>query len=136
MLRVHAPGALAVHGHGNVTVRTEDIYLLPRLDGSVVIGATIEDAGFDVSTSDADIARLRARAAELLPALAAAPELERWAGLRPDTPDHLPVIGRTGEHSWGCRRPLSQRRVARARHCGHGCSVDPRRGTCGRRQRI
>lgn len=100
MLRVDAPGVMAAYGLGNVVVRTPDVYLVPRLDGSVVIGATVEDAEFDRTVHDADIAHLRYEAAELLPALRDAAELERWAGLRPDTPDHLPILGRTGPHSF------------------------------------
>jgi glycine oxidase len=100
MLRVSAPGLMAARGLGNIVVRTPDVYLVPRLDGSVVIGATVEDAGFNRAVHEEDIQHLRAEAAELLPALADAPEVERWAGLRPDTPDHLPLMGRTGEHSF------------------------------------
>jgi glycine oxidase len=92
MLRVHAPGVLPG------VVRTPQIYMVPRLDGSVVIGATVEDAGFDKAVHAADLAELRARAAALIPQLTDAPELESWAGLRPDTPDHLPLIGRTGHN--------------------------------------
>ena len=99
MLRVHAPGVLAAGPLGNVVVRTEEIYLVPRLDGSVVLGATVEDAGYDKTLHEADLQLLRSRAARLIPALAAAPELERWAGLRPGTADHLPVLGFTGERT-------------------------------------
>ncbi len=100
MLRVYAPGALAVEGKGNVVVRTEGVYLVPRLDGSIVIGATVEDAGFDTAVHDGDLSALRARAAALVPRADAAPVLERWAGLRPDTPDHLPFLGATGERTF------------------------------------
>lgn len=100
MLRLNAPGAMSARGLGNIVVRTPDIYLIPRLDGTIVIGSTIEDAGFDRTVHDTDIQHLRAEAAALLPALGDAPEVERWAGLRPDTPDHLPLMGRTGDHSF------------------------------------
>lgn len=99
MLRVHAPGVLD-GGDGNVVLRTHDIYLVPRLDGSVVIGATVEDAGFDKAVHGEDLDDLRRRAAVLIPVMAHAPALERWAGLRPDTPDHLPVLGRTGARTF------------------------------------
>ncbi|SEC26653.1 NAD(P)/FAD-dependent oxidoreductase [Terriglobus roseus] len=95
MLRVHAPGALASGTVGNVVIRTKGVYLVPRLDGSVVVGATVEDAQFDRSVYEPDLRHLRAEAADLLPALANAPELASWAGLRPDTPDHLPILGQT-----------------------------------------
>ncbi|HZL28554.1 MAG TPA: FAD-dependent oxidoreductase [Acidobacteriaceae bacterium] len=94
MLRVQLPSPLTeVH-------RAEHIYIVPRTlgpqAGSALIGATIEDAGFDTTTHPADLANLRARAAELLPELASesdAPQLEAWAGLRPFTPDGLPLLG-------------------------------------------
>ena len=97
MLRVYAPGLLHSATHGNVVVRTGEIYLVPRLDGSVVIGATIEDAGFDTAVHEADMAILMQRAGALIPVLMGAPRIESWAGLRPDTPDHLPLIGRVSE---------------------------------------
>lgn len=98
MLRVHAPGLLHSATHGNMVVRTDDIYLVPRLDGSVVIGATVEDAGFDKSVQEIDLKALTERAAGLIPGIAEAARIESWAGLRPDTPDHLPLLGRAGEH--------------------------------------
>lgn len=100
MLRVDAPGALAAGALGNVVVRTGEVYLVPRLDGSVVIGATVEDAGFDKTLHDADLRHLRQKAADLVPALLGAPLLESWAGLRPATPDHLPLIGVTGPRTF------------------------------------
>jgi len=83
-------------------VRTPDIYIVPRAAGPtpirVIIGATVEDAGFDKTVHPADIARLQSKAAELLPALATATILESWAGLRPATPDSLPLLGPTPNH--------------------------------------
>ena len=93
MLRVHAPDALKAGTLGNVVVREGTFYMVPRLDGSVVIGATLEDAGFDKTVRADDLRQLRQRAARLFPSLANAPELECWAGLRPGTPDHLPLLG-------------------------------------------
>ncbi len=97
MLRVrlapHQPPLLQVH-------RSQKIYVVPRLHGpqagTALIGATVEDAGFDTTTQASDLAHLRALAAALLPALASeadAPAVEAWAGLRPVTPDHLPLLG-------------------------------------------
>ena len=97
MLRVHAPALLNTAMHGNVVVRNDEIYLVPRLDGSIVIGATIEDAGFDRTVHQADLTGLVQRAESLIPAIADAPHIESWAGLRPDTPDQLPLLGRVGE---------------------------------------
>ena len=91
MLSVALPGPL------DLVVRTPDIYIVPRTTGpnagQAVIGATIEDAGFDKIVHTSDIARLHAAAAELLPLLATAPRIEAWAGLRPATSDNLPILG-------------------------------------------
>jgi len=80
-----------------VVVRTPDIYIVPRISGPnagrAIVGATIEDAGFDKTVHASDIARLRALATALLPDVADAPEVEAWAGLRPATPDGLPLLG-------------------------------------------
>jgi len=87
--------------------RSNDIYIVPRTvgpqGGTALIGATIEDAGFDTSTHTRDLTHLRSLAAGLLPAFASerdAPQLEAWAGLRPTTPDRLPVIGRGHNSEW------------------------------------
>jgi len=75
-------------------VRSPRCYLLGRGDGRVVLGATMEERGFDVATTADGVYRLMEAALELVPD---AGELE-WkgvrAGLRPGTPDNLPVIGR------------------------------------------
>jgi glycine oxidase len=76
-------------------VRTPDVYLIPRSDGRLVIGATLEEAGFDKQTVPATIQKLRQAAIDLVPKLADARMLEAWAGLRPGTPDKLPILGET-----------------------------------------
>ena len=87
--------------------RAEHVYVAPRTAGpqvgSALIGATVEDAGFDLSTSPADLQTLRELAAALGPATAFAadaPQVEAWAGLRPATRDQLPLIGQIGECEW------------------------------------
>ena len=93
MLAVSLSPSLPLH----IVVRTPRIYIVPRLSGPnagrAIIGATIEDAGFDKTVHLSDIAYLRSLAASLLPKLADAPQLEAWAGLRPATPDGLPLLG-------------------------------------------
>jgi glycine oxidase len=93
MLAVSLPPSLPLH----LVVRTPDIYIVPRAANSserrAIVGATIEDAGFDKTVNSADIAKLHTLAAALLPQLASAPILESWAGLRPATPDGLPLLG-------------------------------------------
>ena len=83
-----APGVL------DTIVYRNGLYLIPRRDGHVLVGSTLEDAGFDKSTDDATRQRLHAEAAELLPALAATQPVRHWAGLRPGSPDNIPVIDR------------------------------------------
>ncbi|HXE90671.1 MAG TPA: glycine oxidase ThiO [Terriglobales bacterium] len=76
-------------------VRTPEVYLVPRSDGRLLIGATVEEAGFDKRVEPATIQRLRDTAVRLLPALRDVRILEAWAGLRPGTPDRLPILGET-----------------------------------------
>jgi glycine oxidase len=70
------------------------LYLIPRRDGHVLAGSTLEDAGFDKTTDDATRQRLHAEAADLLPALANIQPVRHWAGLRPGSPGNIPVIDR------------------------------------------
>jgi glycine oxidase len=76
-------------------VRTPDVYLIPRSDGRMLIGATTEEAGFDKQTVPETIQKLRQSAIDLVPKLAEARFLQAWAGLRPGTPDKLPILGAT-----------------------------------------
>jgi glycine/D-amino acid oxidase-like deaminating enzyme len=62
-------------------------------EGHVLVGSSRERRGFDVTVDDAVSDAMRARAARLMPALAALPVDAAWAGLRPWLPDHLPAIG-------------------------------------------
>jgi len=68
-------------------------YLVPRDDGRLLVGATVERVGFEKAVTAAGIGRLLGDAVRMVPALAAAPVVETWSGLRPDTPDHLPILG-------------------------------------------
>jgi len=68
-------------------------YLVPKRDGSVVVGATEERAGFDARVTAGGVASLTAAAPRLVPALADAVLERSWAGLRPGSPDGLPSIG-------------------------------------------
>ena len=76
-------------------VRSPEVYLVPRSDGRILIGATVEDAGFDKRTDPDTIQRLHQAAANLVPELGEARILEDWAGLRPGTPDDMPLLGGT-----------------------------------------
>jgi glycine oxidase len=76
-------------------IRSPKAYLIPRTDGRLLVGATVEEAGFDKRTDLATIQRLHQAALELVPKLRDARILEDWAGLRPGTPDALPILGAT-----------------------------------------
>ena len=93
MLAVSLPPSFPLH----FVVRTPDIYIVPRTADPTapraIIGATVEDVGFDTTVDSSSIASLRSRAADLLPLLAQAPELETWASVRPATRDELPILG-------------------------------------------
>src|SRR4029434_7622793 len=76
-------------------IRTPEIYLIPRSDGRMLAGATVEEAGFDKRTVPETVQQLSRSAVNLVPALREAKVLEAWAGLRPGTPDNLPILGAT-----------------------------------------
>ena len=72
----------------------EDFYLIPRLDGHLVAGSTVEDVGFDKSTTSAAATALAAKAKAIMPELGDLPVIKHWSGLRPGSPDNIPVIDR------------------------------------------
>ncbi len=76
-------------------VRAPDVYIIPRSDGRIVIGATVEDAGFDKRVDGETVQKLHQAALQVLPRLGDAKMHETWAGLRPRTPDDLPILGTT-----------------------------------------
>ena len=70
-----------------------DIYLVPRRDGRILIGATVEDVGFAPHNTPAGIQTLLAEAMRLYPPLQDWSIQECWWGFRPSTPDELPILG-------------------------------------------
>jgi glycine oxidase len=76
-------------------IRAPEAYLIPRSDGRILVGTTVEEAGFDKRTNVDAIHRLHHAAIALVPELRNAKILEDWAGLRPGTPDALPILGET-----------------------------------------
>jgi glycine oxidase len=85
--------ACARHDVVRHVIRAPEVYLVPRSDGRIVIGSTLEEAGYDKRIDADTIQRLREAAIRLVPALEQARILEAWAGLRPGTPDDLPILG-------------------------------------------
>ena len=82
----------------NVTEKLEHIiysngfYLVPRRDGLLLAGSTLEDVGFDTRTTDDVKQELKTKAESILPSLKHAAIRKHWSGLRPGTPDNLPTI--------------------------------------------
>lgn len=73
----------------------EHTYLVPRNDGRIIAGSTIERTGFDHDVTAGGLKKILNEATKLAPGLEKARIEETWAGLRPDSPDHLPIIGPT-----------------------------------------
>jgi len=73
-------------------------YAIPRRDGHILIGSTLEYAGFDKTPTDSALESLKASAEELVPALRDAEVVGHWAGLRPGSPEGVPFIGELPSH--------------------------------------
>ncbi|HKS82070.1 MAG TPA: glycine oxidase ThiO [Candidatus Acidoferrales bacterium] len=76
-------------------IRAEKGYLVPRRDGRILAGSTLEDVGFEKRVTPEGLEEILDAAREIVPALVSAKILENWAGLRPGTPDALPILGAT-----------------------------------------
>jgi glycine oxidase len=74
-------------------VASERVYLVPRPDGRLIVGATTEERGFDATVTAGGVHELLREAYRLLPDVAEMELVEAMAGLRPGTPDNLPLIG-------------------------------------------
>jgi glycine oxidase len=94
----------------------EDIYLIPRRDGHLLVGSTREDVGFDKSTTGEVREMLLKRAVALLPALRNMPVIQHWAGLRPASPGNIPTIG---------RHPHLQNLYINSGHFRYGVTMSP-----------
>ncbi|MGI9556361.1 MAG: glycine oxidase ThiO, partial [Solirubrobacterales bacterium] len=90
-VRLRGSAEEPVIGH---IVAAERIYLVPRADGELVVGATVEERGFDVSVTASGVHELLREAYRIVPDTAELEFVEARAGLRPGTPDNAPVIGR------------------------------------------
>lgn len=75
-------------------ISSESGYVVPRADGRVLAGSTIEHAGFDASATPAALDSLTRMASAILPSLRNLEVVDQWTGLRPFAPDALPVLGR------------------------------------------
>lgn len=76
----------------NQIVYKDGFYMIPRPDGYLLAGSTLEDVGFDSSTTEQVRVELAAKAESIMPALKGIPIIKHWSGLRPGTPENLPII--------------------------------------------
>ena len=74
-------------------VAGDRVYMVPRADGRLVVGATVEEKGFDVVVTAGGVHELLREAYRLIPEVAELELVETAAGLRPGTPDNAPLIG-------------------------------------------
>ena len=74
-------------------VASERVYLVPRPDGRLIVGATAEEQGFDTTVTAGGVHELLREAYRLLPDVAEMELVDATAGLRPGTPDNLPLVG-------------------------------------------
>ncbi len=81
-------------------LRTPEIYLVPRGEDRIVVGATVEQAGFDRTITTGATDTLLAAAAALWPPIRTGAVTDCWTGLRPSTPDNLPVIDCVASGVW------------------------------------
>ena len=102
MLALAFPGELAMDASVREAkrvlrhvLRSRWCYILPRSNGRYVVGSTVEPAGFDKMLNSYRVKRLHEAAARLIPQFAEAKIAEAWTGLRPGTPDNLPLMGET-----------------------------------------
>jgi glycine oxidase len=82
-------------------VRAPGVYLIPRGDGRVTVGSTLEHAGFDERVQEPAMGQMVRAALRLLPEAETPAAGDMWAGLRPGTPDGLPIMGEAGGRAGG-----------------------------------
>ena len=93
ILRLRGPGFLSRNVRGIVT--GGHVYVVPRPDGEVVVGATVEETGFDTTVRAGGVYELLRDAHGVLPGLTELELVETSAGLRPGSPDNAPIVGPT-----------------------------------------
>jgi glycine oxidase len=95
ILRIQGPvDPPVLQGNVRGLVRGRSLYLVPRASGRIVVGATVEEQGFDTTVTVEGIHHLLHDAAVLVPGLLDLELAETLAGLRPGSPDNEPIIGR------------------------------------------
>jgi glycine oxidase len=87
--------ATGLFGVADRNIRGLDVYVVSRLSGRVIVGATVEEMGYDTTVTAGAIHELLRRAYELLPGVTELRFVRGLAGLRPATPDNAPLLGAT-----------------------------------------
>jgi glycine oxidase len=96
ILRLRTRPNTSLPGHSiRGFVNGQEIYLIPRADGELVVGATVEDAGFDTTVRAGAIREMLRDARAVMPAIDELELVESIAALRPGSPDNAPIIGPT-----------------------------------------
>jgi glycine oxidase ThiO len=95
LLSVLVPLALRANLPLQQVLFGKDIYIVPRQDGKIIVGATSEDVGFSPHNTLQGVKQLMTNAMRLFPPLQNFPLQETWWGFRPATPDELPILGRS-----------------------------------------
>ena len=116
-------------------VLKDGTYLIPREDGHILVGSTLEEAGFDKSVTEEAHDALKRRAEAVLPQLKGLEPVRQWAGLRPGSPDNIPVIGQhpaidnlwvsSGHFRYGVTMAPASARLLGDLLLGRECAVDP-----------
>jgi glycine oxidase len=117
-------------------VYREGFYFVPRKDGLLLAGSTLEDVGFDQATTESARQAIAAKAEAILPDLKGKPILKHWSGLRPGTPENLPTIAEhpaiknlylnTGHFRYGLTMSPCSAKMIAALVCGQEPMMDPR----------
>ncbi|HQT26544.1 MAG TPA: FAD-dependent oxidoreductase, partial [Burkholderiales bacterium] len=108
MLLFESPGLL------DTILFRDGIYLIPRKDGHILAGSTLENAGFDKTVTAERF--LHEKASEMLPALRSFSPVKKWAGLRPGSPGNIPFI---------CRHPKFDNLYINSGHFRYGVTMSP-----------
>ena len=119
----------------DAVIYRDGFYLVPRRDGYLLAGSTLEDVGFDPSVTENVRDEIHAKTTALLPGLASAPIIKHWSGLRPGTPGNLPIIGQhpeienlflnTGHFRYGLTMGPASASLIAAMVCGEQPWTDP-----------
>ena len=91
ILLIDASNLPAIDKPNNI-IYQDGFYLVPRHDGLILAGSTLEDVGFNTQTTEVMRQQLQQKAEKILPSLKYAAVIKHWSGLRPGTPDNLPTI--------------------------------------------